>query len=77
MEGCSGRLRAAQDALQPLRPLEPVGGGFNRIFASLAGEGPKLERIMIDATRLQAHRTVACLLKKGLFTAVSGAPKAG
>ena len=51
-------------------------GVFDRIFASLAGAGPKPERIMIDATHLKAHRTAASLLKKGLFPAVSGAPKA-
>jgi hypothetical protein len=38
---------------------------FDRIFAALAGEGPKPERIMIDAT-LKAHRTAARLLKKGI-----------
>jgi transposase len=47
-------------------------GVFDRIFAGLAGEGPKPERIMIDATHLKAHRTAASLLKKGLFPAVSG-----
>jgi transposase len=52
-------------------------GVFDRIFAGLAGEGPKPERIMIDATHLKAHRTAASLLKKGLFPAVSGAPRAG
>jgi transposase len=52
-------------------------GVFDRIFASLAGEGPKPERIMIDSTHLKAHRTAASLLKKGLFPAVSGEPKAG
>ncbi|MBN9440471.1 MAG: hypothetical protein J0I61_25980, partial [Bosea sp.] len=49
----------------------------NRIFAGLAGEGPKPERIMIDATHLKAHRAAASLLKKGLFPAVSSAPSAG
>jgi transposase len=39
-------------------------GVFDRIFAALAGEGPKPERIMIDATHLKAHRTAASLLKK-------------
>ena len=34
---------------------------FDRIFAALAGEGPKPERIMIDATHLNAHRTAASL----------------
>jgi transposase len=52
-------------------------GVFNRIFAGLAGQGPSPERIMIDATHLKAHRTAASLLKKGMFPAVSGAPKAG
>jgi transposase len=51
-------------------------GFFDRIFAGLAGEGPKPERIMIDATHLKAHRTAASLLKKGLFPAASGEPKA-
>lgn len=52
-------------------------GVFDRIFAGLAGEGPKPERIMIDATHLKAHRTAASLLKKGMFPVVSGGPKAG
>jgi transposase len=51
-------------------------GVFDRIFAGLAGEGPKPERIMIDATHLKAHRTAASLLKKGLFPAALGAPRA-
>ena len=51
-------------------------GVFDRIFAGLAGEGPKPERIMIDATHLKAHRTAASLLKKGMFPVVSGEPKA-
>jgi transposase len=50
-------------------------GVFDRIFAGLAGEGPKPERIMIDATHLKAHRTAASLLKKGMFPVVSGAQK--
>jgi transposase len=54
-----------------------VMGVFDRIFAGLAGDGPKPERIMIDATHLKAHRTAASLLKKGMFPVVSGAPKAG
>ena len=40
-------------------------GVFDRIFAGLAGEGPRPERIMIDATHLKAHRTAASLLKRG------------
>lgn len=51
-------------------------GVFDRIFAALASEGPKPEQIMIDATHLKAHRTAASLLKKGLFPAALGAPKA-
>lgn len=52
-------------------------GVFDRIFAGLAGEGPKPEGIMIDATHLKAHRTAASLLKKGMFPVVSGEPRAG
>ena len=51
-------------------------GVFNKIFAALAGRGPKPDRLMIDATHLKAHRTAASLLKKGLFPDVSDAPKA-
>ena len=51
-------------------------GVFNRIFAELAGKAGEPDRIMIDATRLKAHRTAASLLKGGLFPDVSGAPKA-
>ena len=51
-------------------------GVFNRVFASLAAEGPRPERIMIDATHLKAHRTAASLLKKGVFPDVSGVPRA-
>jgi transposase len=50
-------------------------GVFGRIFVALASEGPKPERIMIDATHLKAHRTAASLLKKGMFPVVSGARK--
>jgi transposase len=50
-------------------------GVFNKIFAELARKGAKPERIMIDATHLKAHRTAACLLKKGLFPDVSGVPR--
>ncbi|WLS03613.1 IS5 family transposase [Shinella oryzae] len=52
-------------------------GVFDRIFASLAGEGPKPERIMIDATHLKAHRTAASLLKKGMFPRRIGRTKGG
>jgi transposase len=51
-------------------------GVFDRIFAALSAEGPKPERIMIDATHLKTHRTAASLLKKGMFPVVSGEPKA-
>src|SRR6202789_1218048 len=43
-------------------------GVFNKIFAELAGKGGKLERIMIDATHLKAHRTAASLLKKRAYS---------
>ncbi len=52
-------------------------GVFSTIFAELAGKGPRLERLMIDATHLKAHMTAASLLEKGLFPDVSGAPRSG
>ncbi len=51
-------------------------GVFDRIFAALAAEGGPPERLVIDSTHLKAHRTAASLLKKGLFPAVSGEPRA-
>ena len=51
-------------------------GVFDRIFASLAGQEPKPDRIMIDSTHLKARRTSASLLKKGVLHAASGAQKA-
>lgn len=50
---------------------------FDRIFANLAGEGPKPERIMIDATHLKAHRTAASLLKNGDVPRRIGRTKGG
>ena len=51
-------------------------GVFNQIFAALAARGGQPDQLMIDATHLKAHRTAASLLKKGLFRAVSDAPRA-
>ena len=51
-------------------------GVFDRIFAGLAGATGEPDRLMIDSTHLKAHRTAASLLKKGLFPAASGAPRA-
>ena len=51
-------------------------GVFDKIFAALARQGPRPERIMIDTTHLKAHRTAASLLKKGMFPVLSGARKA-
>ena len=68
-------VRAAQDDLQPVHPLEPAWR-VQQIFAELARKGGKPDQLMIDATHLKAHRTAASLLKKGLFPDVSDAPKA-
>ncbi len=51
-------------------------GLFDRIFASLSGEGPRSECIMFDATHQKAHKTSASLFKKGLFPVVSGERRA-
>jgi transposase len=51
-------------------------GVFDRIFQSLASQGPPPERIMLDSTHLKAHRTAASLQKKGVLRAVSDARRA-
>ncbi len=51
-------------------------GVFNRVFEELAAMSTATNTVMIDATHLKAHRTAASLLKKGLYPAVSAAPKA-
>ena len=51
-------------------------GVFDRIFQALAGDAGAPDRVMIDSTHLKAHRTAASLLKKGMFPAVSAAPRA-
>ena len=51
-------------------------GVFDRIFSELAAGSTTTDTVMIDATHLKAHCTAASLLKKGLFPAVSGAPRA-
>ena len=51
-------------------------GMFARTFAALAGKGDVTERLMIDSTHLNAHRTAASLLQKGAFAA-SAEPMAG
>jgi len=51
-------------------------GVFDKIFSHLAVEDGPPDRLMIDATHLKAHRTASSLLKKGMFPAISGAPKA-
>lgn len=50
-------------------------GVFDKIFVALSQDDLRPERIMIDATHLKAHRTAASLLKKGMFPAISNAPK--
>ena len=51
-------------------------GVFDRIFRALAEDAGAPDRVMIDSTHLKAHRTAASLLKKGMFPAVSAAPRA-
>ncbi|MBS0964491.1 transposase [Acetobacter okinawensis] len=49
---------------------------FDRIFVALTEQTGRSKRLMIDATHLNAHRTSASLLKKGLFPAISDRQKA-
>lgn len=51
-------------------------GVFNCMFKELAETSGTPDRFMIDATHLNAHRTAASLLKKGMFPAASVARKA-
>lgn len=50
-------------------------GVFDRIFSGLTADDGEPETVMIDATHLKAHRTAASLAKKGMFPAISGAPR--
>lgn len=52
-------------------------GVFDQIFAQLAAGDGVPEQLQIDATHLKAHRTACSLLKKGMFPAISGGPRAG
>lgn len=51
-------------------------GVFNGILAELTAKRGKPEQLMIDATHLKAHRTIASLLKTGMFPDVSDEPRA-
>lgn len=50
-------------------------GIFNKIFLELSRQNESVEKLMIDATHLKAHRTAASLLKKGLYPDVSDGQK--
>lgn len=41
-----------------------VMGVFDRVLSGLAREGPKPERVIIDAMNMTAHRTAVSLLKR-------------
>ena len=51
-------------------------GVFDHIFSHLAAKDGPPDTLMIDASHLKAHRTASSLLKKGMFPAISGVPKA-
>ena len=76
------RWRDAPAALDPRKTIynrfirSSSMGVFNEIFAALAAKGGKPDQLMIDDSRLKAHRTAARLLKKGLCLDLSDAPKA-
>ena len=52
-------------------------GVFDRIFSELAVQSTATDTVMIDATHVKAHRTAACLAKRGLLRDASAAPRAG
>lgn len=77
------RWRDAPSAYGPHKTLynrfvrwSPPGG----VRPHLRGPGrtgrEEPDAIMIDSTHLKAHRTAASLLKKGMFPAASGRPRA-
>jgi putative transposase len=47
-------------------------GIFDRIFANLAAESGPPDRVMIDSTHLEARRTAASLLKRGIHPRLIG-----
>ena len=51
-------------------------GIFDNIFRALSSLDVP-EQLQMDATHLKAHRTASSLLKKGMFPAISAAPKVG
>ncbi len=78
--GCAGAMhRPSTGRTRPSTTALCDGAAWacsTAIFVGFAGRAGEPERLMIDATHLKAHRTAASLLKKGLFPAVSGAPRA-
>mgnify|MGYP006866296502 FL=1 len=46
-------------------------GVFNKIFIELTNKTPFDGSLMIDSTHLEAHRTAAILLKKGILHVLS------
>ncbi len=52
-------------------------GVFNKVFAELAGKGPRPERLIIDATHLNAYSTAASLPIKGAVPQRIGRTKGG
>ncbi|MFN9249700.1 MAG: hypothetical protein ACK58O_01180, partial [Brevundimonas sp.] len=63
--------------LSSARVMSGTSASAAWIFAEPSAKGPRLERLMIDATHLKAHRTAASLLNQGLFPDVSDEPGAG
>ncbi|WP_254454941.1 transposase [Acetobacter estunensis] len=64
---CPERVWSAQDFIQPLHTMESPGV-FDRIFVVLTEQTGCSKHLMIDATHLKAHRTVAFLLLKRGFS---------
>lgn len=69
------RIATGKDNLQPLHPLKQGLASSTRFSPNWWTSG-KPDRLMIDAAHLNAHRSAASLLRRGLFPYVTGAPKA-
>src|SRR5271170_4808430 len=75
--GCAGAMRHAVTGRTRPSTIGLCDGVFNKIFAELARKAGKPRRLMIDTTRLKAHRTAASLYKKGSVPRRIGRTKGG
>ena len=75
MEGCAAGLRSSKTLHNRFVRWGRLGV-FDWISAALvAEEGVPGQRLMIDSTYPEAHRTAASLLKEGMLHSASNEPR--